>query len=121
MHDSEWARYLNEIIYVLWYQIFCTTLPMYSLHAKDLMYFAKKLLEHIQKKLKPIREIEIIYRRLFESCGTCKLQNEILELFNEMKKNKIDPDKVTFGTYYQSFLLSKKQKGNAPEHHEKLI
>jgi hypothetical protein len=25
-----------------------------------------------------------------------------------MKKNKIDPDKVTFGTYYQAFLISKK-------------
>jgi hypothetical protein len=28
-----------------------------------------------------------------------------------MKLCKIDPDKVTFGTYYQSFLLSKKQTG----------
>lgn len=26
-----------------------------------------------------------------------------------MKRNKIDPDKVTFGTYYQAFLISKKQ------------
>jgi len=25
-----------------------------------------------------------------------------------MKRNKIDPDKVTFGTYYQAFLISKK-------------
>ena len=56
----------------------------------------------------PMREIEIVYRRLFESCGSCKLKEEILELFEEMKKSKIDPDKVTFGTYYQSFLLAKK-------------
>ena len=55
-----------------------------------------------------MREIEIVYRRLFESCGSCKLKEEILELFEEMKKSKIDPDKVTFGTYYQSFLLAKK-------------
>jgi pentatricopeptide repeat protein len=48
----------------------------------------------------PMREVEIIYRRLFESCGACKLKEEILELFDEMKKSKIDPDKVTFGTYY---------------------
>jgi hypothetical protein len=60
-----------------------------------------------------MRDIEMIYRRLFEVCGTCKLQDEILELFNDMKTNKIDPDKVTFGTYYQSFLLSKKNiEGN---------
>ena len=25
-----------------------------------------------------------------------------------MKRNKIDPDKVTFGTYYQAFQVSKK-------------
>jgi len=55
-----------------------------------------------------MREVEIIYRRLFEACGTCKLQEEILDLFNDMKQNKIDPDKVTFGTYYQAFLMSKK-------------
>lgn len=56
-----------------------------------------------------MRDAEIIYRRLFESCGTCKLEEEILELFNSMKLCKIDPDKVTFGTYYQSFIMSKKQ------------
>jgi pentatricopeptide repeat protein len=55
-----------------------------------------------------MRDIEIIYRRLFEACGTCRLQDEILDLFNDMKKNKIDPDKVTFGTYYQAFQVSKK-------------
>lgn len=47
-----------------------------------------------------MREAEMIYRRLFEACGACKLGDEILELFNDMKQNKIDPDKVTFGTYY---------------------
>ncbi len=47
-----------------------------------------------------MRDIEIIYRRLFEACGTCRLQEEILDLFTDMKKNAIDPDKVTFGTYY---------------------
>jgi len=31
-----------------------------------------------------------------------------LGLFKDMKNNKIDPDKVTFGTYYQAFLVSKK-------------
>lgn len=81
---------------------------MYQQYSKDLIFFAKKLLEHVQRKLKPMREAEMIYRKLFEACGTCKLGEEILELFNAMKQSKIDPDKVTFGTYYQAFLMSKK-------------
>jgi pentatricopeptide repeat protein len=55
-----------------------------------------------------MREVEMIYRRLFEACGTCRLQDEILELFKDMKRNKIEPDKITFCTYYQAFLVSKK-------------
>ena len=55
-----------------------------------------------------MRDAEMIYRRLFEACGTCRLQDEIQDLYLDMKKNKIDPDKVTFGTYYQAFLISKK-------------
>ena len=108
MHDSEWARYLAEILYILWFQIFSTALPMYQTHSKKLVLFCKKLLAHLGKKLQPMRDIEIIYRRLFEACGTCRLQDEIVELYNDMKKNKIDPDKVTFGTYYQAFQVSKK-------------
>lgn len=73
MNDADWAKYLSEIIYVLWFQIFCTTLPMYQNSAKELVSFAKKLLDHVNNKLKPMREIELVYRRLFESCGTCKL------------------------------------------------
>lgn len=103
MHDSEWARYLAEIIYILWFQIFCTTLPMYPQHARELVSFAKRLLSYLNRKLHPMKDIEIIYRRLFEACGTCRLQDEILDLFQDMKRNKIDPDKVTFGTYYQAF------------------
>jgi hypothetical protein len=29
MNDEEWARYLAEVVYILWFQIFTTTLPMY--------------------------------------------------------------------------------------------
>ncbi len=73
---------------------------MYNVYSKELVYFAKKLLEYINRKLPPMREVEIIYRRLFEVCGTCRLSEEIQELYTDMKRNKIDPDKVTFGTYY---------------------
>lgn len=76
---------------------------MYPAYSKELVIFCKRLLSHLNKKLHPMRDIEIIYRRMFEACGTCRLPEEILELFNDMKKNKIDPDKVTFGTYYQAF------------------
>ena len=41
-------------------------------------------------------------------CGTCKLRDELTDLFKDMKANKIEPDKVTFGTYYQAYQLCKK-------------
>lgn len=112
MNDEEWARYLAEVVYILWFQIFTTTLPMYPQHAKELISFCKRLLSHLSRKLKPMKDIEIVYRRLFEACGTCRLQEEILDLYTDMKKNKIDPDKVTFGTYYQAFQVSKKPVAN---------
>lgn len=73
MNESEWARYLAEIVYILWFQIFTTTLPMYPAHAKELVIFCQRLLAYIGKKLYPMRDIEVIYRRLFEACGTCRL------------------------------------------------
>jgi pentatricopeptide repeat protein len=113
MHDSEWSRYLAEIIYILWFQIFTTSLPMYPTYSKELVGFCKQMLAHINKKLKPMRDIEVIYRRLFEACGTCGQPEEILDLFNDMKQqNKIDPDKVTFGTYYQAYQIAKKNASN---------
>lgn len=82
---------------------------MYPTYSKELIGFCKSLLAHLTKKLHPMRDIEIIYRRLFEACGTCGLPEEILDLFNDMKhRNKIDPDKVTFGTYYQAYQVAKK-------------
>ena len=77
MNDTEWARYLAEMIYITWFQIFCTSLPMYYNYSKELIFFAKKLLENINRKLSPMRDVEMIYRRLFEVCGTCRLQDEI--------------------------------------------
>ncbi len=47
MNDLEWARYLSEILYILWFQIFTTTLPMYQTHSKELVFFAKRLLTHL--------------------------------------------------------------------------
>jgi len=72
MHDNEWARYNMEVLYLLWFQIFCSVLPIYGSNAPNLIEFAKRKLDYVRKKLSPMRDIEIIYRRLFESCGTCK-------------------------------------------------
>jgi pentatricopeptide repeat protein len=58
-----------------------------------------------------MRDIEFIYRRLFESCGTCKQIGHLREIYKDMKKSKIEPDKVTSGTYYQALLQSKRMGG----------
>jgi pentatricopeptide repeat protein len=100
MHDSEWARYMLEVLYLLWFQVFCSTLPIYSSHAPSLIDFARKILSHIRHRIKPMRDIEFIYRRLFEACGTTKQINELRDMHKEMIKNKIEPDKVTSGVYY---------------------
>jgi len=78
MNDEDWASYLAEVIYILWFQIFTTTLPMYMSHSKELVSFCRGLLLHVRgKKLKKMRDAEIVYRRLFEACGTCRLKEEI--------------------------------------------
>jgi len=66
--------------------------------------FAKKLLNIVRNKIKPMRDIEYIYRKLFYSCGTCKQINELRELHKDMLKNKVSPDKITSGTYYHALL-----------------
>lgn len=111
MNDQEWARYLAETIYLMWFQVFATALPMYNQSAKELVQFSRQLLEHITKKLKPFKNIEIIYRKMIEAAGTCSLKEEIEGLFAELKEvHKVDPDKITFGTYYHSFSMASQQK-----------
>lgn len=29
MHEADWAKYMAEVIYCLWFQVFAATLPMY--------------------------------------------------------------------------------------------
>ena len=71
MNELEWSKYMSEVIYCMWFHIFAATLPMYQQHASELIYFARKLLQYLLKKLQPMREVEIIYRRMFEACGSC--------------------------------------------------
>ena len=85
MHETEFSRYLAEVVYVIWFHIFSTSVPMYKNNTREMMSFGRNLFEYIRRKLKPMRDIEVIYRKLFEACGTCRLKEEILELFEEMK------------------------------------
>ena len=101
MNEADWARYMAEVIYCMWFHIFASTLPLYMQHASELIFFARNLLKYITVKLQPMQEIEIIYRRMFEACGSCRLQDQVRMLYSEMKSIRhIDPDKITFGTYY---------------------
>ena len=86
MHEADWAKYMAEVIYCLWFQVFAATLPMYKTHAKEMIYFARKLLQYITSKLKPLKEVEIVYRRMFEACGASMMQEEIKELYKEMQQ-----------------------------------
>ena len=108
MNDADWARYLCETVYVLWYCCFTAAMPSYGPQFHyELMSFARKLFsEKISRKLKPMTHSELIYRKLFEACGHCRLKEDLVELFREMKKAKIEPDKVTFGTFYHSVSLA---------------
>ena len=119
MHDNEWARYLLEVLYLLWFQIFCSTLPLYGSHAPKLIDFARKLLSYVRSKTKPMRDIEYIYRRLFQCCGACKQISELREINKEMLRANIQADKVTSGTYYQALLECKRRGGTVEAEQDK--
>jgi hypothetical protein len=77
MHDAEWARYNSEVIYCLWFQVLGAAMPKYAPYSSKMVSFAVDLLKIVQRKLLPLREAEVIYRRLFEVCGICQ-QTELL-------------------------------------------
>ena len=74
MNEADWSRYMAEVIYIMWFHVFGAVLPMYISHSPELIFFARKLLQHVTNKLQPMREVEIVYRRMFEACGNCKQQ-----------------------------------------------
>ena len=65
MHDQDWARYMCETVYCVWIQVLCGVLPSYKEHSNELIVFTRKLISAISHKLAPMRETEIMYRRLF--------------------------------------------------------
>jgi len=54
MNEADWARYMAEVIYSMWFHVFSATLPMYTAHAGELIFFARKLLQYITRKLNPL-------------------------------------------------------------------
>lgn len=108
MHDLDWARYMCESVYCLWIQVLCGVIPNYKQHAAELISFTRKLLAAVQHKLNPMRETEIMYRRLFEACGNCGLSDQIKEMYSELQTQKnLEMDKITYSTYYESLMKCK--------------
>ena len=75
MNEVEWSKFMAESIYCMWFHIFSATLPYYKQYAPELVFFARKLLQYIMRKLEPLREVEIVYRRMFEACGSCQMKD----------------------------------------------
>jgi pentatricopeptide repeat protein len=60
------------------------------------------------KRLEPMKEIEVMYRKMFEACGDALMVDQVKDLYKEMQNQKyLDPDKVTYGTYYQALMKCK--------------
>ena len=84
MHDLEWARYMCESVYCLWVQVMCGVIQHYREFQPELVNFARRLLSYVSAKLQPMRETEILYRRMFEACGKAGLSQHLKELFAEL-------------------------------------
>lgn len=62
----------------------------------------------IRQKLSPMREAEILYRRLFQACGNCGLSQQVKDLYKEMLTIKsIEADKITYSAYYEALMRCK--------------
>lgn len=71
MNEAEFARYMSESIYTMWFHCFAANLPLYKSQSAELIHFARTLLKYLCKKLHPMSEVEIVFRRMFEACGSC--------------------------------------------------
>lgn len=85
MNDSKWAKYMFEYIFVLWFYIMSVSLQKYQDDAVLIIKHSKTVLEFLKKKLKTLKEVEFIYKKLFEACMKCKLHDEAGKLRDEMK------------------------------------
>ena len=44
MNEIEWAKFMAESIYCMWFHIFAASINNYRNHANELIFFARKLL-----------------------------------------------------------------------------
>lgn len=111
MHDLDWARYLAEVVYCLWIHTLCCVIERrrYSEWAGELISFTKKLLYAIHQKLSPpLRETELVYRRLFSICGQYGFTEHLKELYNQLNTHKnTDVNKVTLSAYNEALVTCK--------------
>mmetsp|Transcript_3264 Transcript_3264/g.2986 ORF Transcript_3264/g.2986 Transcript_3264/m.2986 type:complete len:364 (+) Transcript_3264:347-1438(+) len=85
MNDSKWAKYLFEYTYVLWIYVMSISLPKYQSQAEEIMKYSKTVIEFVKKKMKGLKEIEFIYKKLFQACIKAKLHDEAGKIRDEMK------------------------------------
>ena len=85
MNDSKWARFLLESVYVLWFYVMSVSLPKYDAEASKIFKFSQSVLTFVKLRLKSLKEIEFVYKKLFEACMKCKLHEEASLLKDEMK------------------------------------
>eukprot|EP00352_Strombidinopsis_acuminata_P003858 CAMPEP_0176401920 /NCGR_PEP_ID=MMETSP0126-20121128/48825_1 /TAXON_ID=141414 ORGANISM="Strombidinopsis acuminatum, Strain SPMC142" /NCGR_SAMPLE_ID=MMETSP0126 /ASSEMBLY_ACC=CAM_ASM_000229 /LENGTH=188 /DNA_ID=CAMNT_0017779149 /DNA_START=447 /DNA_END=1017 /DNA_ORIENTATION=+ len=108
-----------EVIYALWFYCFSSTLPMYRGCYKELIYFAKQMLDYVKKKLhvQEMKELENIYRRLFAAFGSCKEIDAVQDLYKDMTTStKLETDKITYGIYYQAQFPAKETEAQIAIH-----
>lgn len=103
---SDWAKYLYESIYVVWIELLCYSLIKYMPVSPKLMQYAKQTVQFVRKQLKHIWESEQVYKCLFEACGKCKLPDEARSIYEDMKSNKIEVDKVTMGAFFHALTTA---------------
>lgn len=85
MNDSKWAKYLFEYTYVLWIYVLSISLPKYKKDAAQIYQHSKTVIEFVKKKMKGLKEIEFIYKKLFQACIKAKLTEEACQIKDEMK------------------------------------
>lgn len=116
MNDAKWSKYLLESVYVLWFYVMSITLPKYEGESHKIMKFAKTVLAFLKIKFKSIKEVEFVYKKLFEACMKCKLHEEASQLRDEMKSITFAYLDTNQKTFWPTEI--KKQKENEDKDEE---
>eukprot|EP01022_Parablepharisma_sp_SALTPOND_P004610 TRINITY_DN120621_c2_g1_i1.p2 TRINITY_DN120621_c2_g1~~TRINITY_DN120621_c2_g1_i1.p2 ORF type:complete len:392 (-),score=20.85 TRINITY_DN120621_c2_g1_i1:3666-4841(-) len=113
MSNSELTRYMLECIFDVWFKVFTDSIRLYpKLNHIDFIRYAYNLLNLIKKKVlfasknknqyKPLKNLELLYKRMIEACGMCEQKEEAARIFQDIKKDSIEPSVDTFNAYFQA-------------------